>query len=65
VELTGFEPVASWLQTRRSDQLSYSPAQAKPSESRLAGPLRAQCVPSAARSDSFSDFVVASTAVGS
>jgi site-specific DNA recombinase len=25
VELTGFEPVASWLQTRRSDQLSYSP----------------------------------------
>ncbi len=26
VELTGFEPVASWLQTRRSNQLSYSPS---------------------------------------
>ena len=26
VELTGFEPVTSWLQTRRSNQLSYSPA---------------------------------------
>ena len=25
VELTGIEPVASWLQTRRSSQLSYSP----------------------------------------
>ncbi len=25
VELRGFEPLASWLQTRRSNQLSYSP----------------------------------------
>jgi site-specific DNA recombinase len=79
VELTGFEPVASWLQTRRSNQLSYSPApfrlRERPRSSarlgaapRGAAACRAaspQCVPTAARSDSRMDFVVAMTADGS
>ena len=51
VELTGFEPVTYWLQTSRSNQLSYSPAGASLRARGAESALRPapQCVPTAAR----------------
>ena len=51
VELTGFEPVTYWLQTSRSNQLSYSPAAASLRARGAESALRPapQCVPTAAR----------------
>ena len=67
MELTGFEPVTYWLQTSRSNQLSYSPAgaslRANGADSTPA--TRCQCVPTMARSIWCTDFVVAVTAEGS